>query len=155
GTSRRPRVVISPTRGPRPSTIALVRMVVPWASAEARPVSGSSMRSPLSTPPAGCAGVVGTLHECRRPDGSRATTSVNVPPTSTPTVALGIRRLARRSVLSETHVLHDAPRTAPRAGSHNVEVAARVAPDAVARANARVTPLGQTLAVEGEDVHYA
>src|SRR5712691_9245587 len=87
-TSRKPRVVMRPTRAARPSTIALVTMVVPCASAAARPAAGSSARSPLTTPVEGCAGVVGTLHEYSRPDGSRATTSVNVPPTSTPTVVL-------------------------------------------------------------------
>ena len=50
-----------------------------------------------------------------------------------------------------TAVLHDAPGTPPRARAHDVEVPPRVAPDAVAGAEARVAPLGQPLALERED----
>src|SRR5207245_2653660 len=44
------------------------------------------------------------------------------------------------------HVFHDAPALAPTARPHHVEVAARVSPDAVARAEAGVAPLGEALA---------
>src|SRR5262249_11105670 len=82
-----PRVVTRPTGAPRPSTMAFVTSVVPWAS-EAK--SGASASMPAITATAGAAGVVGTLHDHVRPDGSRATRSVNVPPTSTPTRTPGV-----------------------------------------------------------------
>src|SRR6266508_4451844 len=83
-TSRKPRVVMKPTGAPRRSTMALVTMVVPWASETQGPVLGARAAIPSSTPSAGLAGVVGTLHDSIRPAGSHATRSVNVPPTSTP-----------------------------------------------------------------------
>src|SRR5436309_15823114 len=57
----------------------------------------------------------------------------------------------RRASLSATAVLHDAPGTPPRAREHDVEVPPRVNPDAVAGAEARVAPLVQPFALEGED----
>src|SRR5256885_1653431 len=63
--------------------MALVTMVVPWAIATA---PGASADSPSSTPRAGASGVVRTFFALiARDAGSRATRSVNVPPTSTPT----------------------------------------------------------------------
>src|SRR5262249_45165782 len=64
--------------------IAFVTSVVPWASDAHGPVCGSSAAMPFSTPAAGAAGVVGTLHDHVAPEGSHATRSVNVPPTSIP-----------------------------------------------------------------------
>src|SRR5215472_16007964 len=64
--------------------MALVTMVVPCASEAQAPVRGASVAMPRSTPSAGLAGVVGTLHDSIRPAGSQATRSVKVPPTSTP-----------------------------------------------------------------------
>src|SRR4029453_12847217 len=55
------------------------------------------------------------------------------------------------ALLPAARVLHDAPGTSPRAGPHHVEIAVRVAPDAVTRAKARIAPLGQTLAFERQD----
>src|SRR4029077_14031083 len=54
-------------------------------------------------------------------------------------------------VLPRARVFDDAPGTPPRAGPHHVEIAVRVAPDAVTRAKARIAPLGQALTVEGQD----
>src|SRR5207245_10892851 len=48
-------------------------------------------------------------------------------------------------------VYTQAPGPSPRTGSHNIEVAPRVAPDPVTRAKARIAPLGQALAVERQD----
>ena len=95
-TSRNPRVVMKPTGAPRCSTMALVTMVVPCASVAQGPVLGASAAMPLSTPSAGLAGVVGTLHDSIRPAGSHATTSVNVPPTSTPILTPSAMRSAPR-----------------------------------------------------------
>jgi hypothetical protein len=78
-------VVISPTTAPRPSTIALVTIVVPCAT-EASGSPAASVARPLTTPSAGLAGVVGTLPLLTRPDAVRMTTSVKVPPTSMPTL---------------------------------------------------------------------
>src|SRR5262245_5676838 len=65
--------------------MALVTMVVPWAM-EAAPLSTPRAAMPVRPPSAGRAGTVGTLADHVRPVASlRATTSVNVPPTSMPT----------------------------------------------------------------------
>src|SRR6266849_6254160 len=53
------------------------------------------------------------------------------------------------------HVLHEAPAPAPGARPHDVEVPAGVAPDAVARAEARIAPLREALALERQDAHQA
>src|SRR5262249_28589876 len=79
---------------PRCSTMALVTMVVPWASVAHGPVLGARAAMPFSTPSAGLAGVVGTLHDSIRPAESHATTSVNVPPTSTPIRTPSVMRVA-------------------------------------------------------------
>src|SRR5207244_145313 len=81
----KPRVATSPTRAPRRSTIAFVTTVVPWATDAGNP-AGRTAASPFSTPRARFAGVVGTLQARSRPETSRATRSVKVPPTSTPTL---------------------------------------------------------------------
>src|SRR5437773_10874237 len=96
-----------PTTAPRPSTIAIVTMVVPWASDAGTVSAPSSAARPRTTPSAGVAGVVGTFRLASRPDGSRATRSVNVPPTSTPTllrddVRVGATPLKAAGVLSRT-----------------------------------------------------
>src|SRR2546422_8721881 len=66
--------------------IALVTSVVPWASDAQGPAASAMAARPLSTPPAGFSGVVGTLSALVRPvAASQATRSVKVPPTSTPT----------------------------------------------------------------------
>src|SRR5437879_13348344 len=57
------------------------------------------------------------------------------------------RRPAARTA-SHARVLHDAAGASPRAGPHHVEITARVAPDAVTRAEARIAPLRQSPAVE-------
>mgnify|MGYP002128358247 CR=1 FL=1 len=66
---------------------ALVASVVPWiisdTSAAVIPARASTARTPSSTPSSGAAGVVSTLAVQRWPSCSR-TTSVNVPPISTP-----------------------------------------------------------------------
>src|SRR5262245_15002765 len=84
-TSPKPRVVTRPTAPTRRSTIALVTKVVPCASEAQRPATRPTAARPSSTPPAGLAGVVGTLSDVIRPAESQATRSVKVPPTSTPT----------------------------------------------------------------------
>src|SRR5687767_6620755 len=53
------------------------------------------------------------------------------------------------------HVLHDPPSPSPWARAHDVEIAARVAPDAVARLERRVAPLREALAFQREDADVA
>src|SRR6184192_2390948 len=77
---------MSPTRAPRPSTIAFVTTVVPWATEARGPPPGPTAVRPFRTPWASSAGVVGTLQAESRPEASRATRSVKVPPTSMPTL---------------------------------------------------------------------
>ena len=88
-------MVIRPTTAPRPSTIALVTMVVPCAT-EASGALPTSVVSPCITPRAGLAGVVGTFPLDSRPDGARTTKSVNVPPTSMPTLLPVMRETVTR-----------------------------------------------------------
>src|SRR3989454_763286 len=90
--SSKPRVVRSTTLAPRRSSNALVAIVVPCTS--------SSMAVALPPPPLpavsiarnmptdGSSGVVTTLRTSISPSSSTATRSVNVPPTSTPTLIL-------------------------------------------------------------------
>src|SRR3972149_1117949 len=66
--------------------MAFVTIVVPWAPAAGGVPAPSRAASPRRTPSAGFSGVVGTLPLESRPDGSRTTRSVKVPPTSTPTL---------------------------------------------------------------------
>src|SRR5262249_29457103 len=68
--------------------------------------------------------------------------------------SLPTRRPARR-FLSHPHVLDDSPDASPTPRPHDVEVASRIAPDAVARAKARIAPLGQSLTLEGQDADEA
>src|SRR5262249_61913503 len=63
----------------------LLTSVCPRASEAQGPPAGATAARPFSTPPAGLAGVVGTLSVLIRPAASHATRSVKVPPTSTPT----------------------------------------------------------------------
>src|SRR5574341_248874 len=133
-TSRKLRVVTRPTTAPRPSTIAFVTMVVPWATdAGGRPAPSSAAR-PCTTPAAGCAGVVGTLPLESRPDGSRTTRSVKVPPTSTPTLLRDDVRveplLPGGQRLGARLVVHDVAALLPlgRAREH-ARLAAELRPD--------------------------
>ena len=59
----------------------------------------------------------------------------------------GIKMMS--SYLMQAHVFHDTPGASPGPGPDDVEITARVAPDAVTRAEARVTPLRQTLTFQG------
>src|SRR5215469_16225656 len=59
-------------------------------------------------------------------------------------------RIAMPSSSADPHVLDDAPALAPPARPDHVQVAARVAPDAVARAEAGIAPLREPLALERE-----
>jgi hypothetical protein len=88
-TSRIPRVVIRAVRAPFPSSSALVTTVVAWASHATAP--GATPSSPVTvssapmTPRQKSRGVVGTLTTRGAPPASSTrTTSVNVPPMSTP-----------------------------------------------------------------------
>src|SRR5262245_6055723 len=56
---------------------------------------------------------------------------------------------------ADADVLDDAPGAAAGGRADDVEVAPRVAPDAVARAEAGVAPLGEPLPLEGEDADEA
>ncbi len=82
--SRIPSVVITPTMAPRDSSIVFVAVVVPWRS------SSTSRRAarrstPSTTARDGSSGVVGSFATSTAPVSvSARTTSVNVPPTSTP-----------------------------------------------------------------------
>src|SRR5579884_4183387 len=83
--SRKPRVVIIPTRAPSCWSRELVAMVVPWARKSTSRASGPVAASPSTRPWEGSSGVLGTLwmRTCR--DAVSTTmTSVKVPPTSTP-----------------------------------------------------------------------
>src|SRR5574341_2267354 len=120
-TSRKPRVVTRPTTAPRPSTIAFVTMVVPWATDAGGRPAPSIVVSPLTTPSAGFAGVVGTLPLRSRPDGSRTTRSVKVPPTSIPTLLRDDVRveplLPGRERLGARLVVHDVAALLPLGGA--------------------------------------
>src|SRR5438045_9157991 len=70
-------------------------MVVPCAT-EASGALPTSIVSPCITPRAGLAGVVGTFPLDSRPDGARTTKSVNVPPTSMPTLLPVMRETVTR-----------------------------------------------------------
>src|SRR5256885_365052 len=85
-TSAKPRLVTSATDAPRRSRRALVAIVVPW---QRRP--GRRPPSPACTARAGSSRFDNTLTTAP----SSPTTSVNVPPLSTPTITRG--RLRRRS----------------------------------------------------------
>ena len=85
--SRKPSVTTSAVRAPLRSISALVASVVPWMtrpiSPGAAPARPSAVPMPSSTPRSGASCVVSTLVEtCAAPLSS--TTSVKVPPTSTP-----------------------------------------------------------------------
>src|SRR5216683_7489823 len=66
-----------------------------------------------------------------------------------------ITSIAMAPSSAHAHVLHDAPASTPGARPHHVEVAPRVAPDAVTRAEAGIAPLREALALEGQDAHQA
>jgi hypothetical protein len=84
------------TGAPLRSRMALVAMVVPWTT---RPVSASTTRSfsnPLRNPTVGSAGTVGDFPTSSVPVvSSYTTTSVKVPPTSTPTHLIAALRGVR------------------------------------------------------------
>src|SRR4051794_37619103 len=83
--SAKPASVTRATRPPRRSSSALVATVVPWASSPGGPPAAEpapvAARTPAATATDGSDGVDGTLAIVP----SSATTSVNVPPVSTPT----------------------------------------------------------------------
>ena len=88
-TCRKPLVVTRPTVAPLPSRIALVATVVPCSTCatSASEISAASQTwlMPLSTPTDWSAGVDAVLARQVSPvDSSTSRTSVNVPPTSTP-----------------------------------------------------------------------
>ena len=87
-TSRKPRVVNSPVRAPTFCRIVFDATVVPCTtSLTARgssPLAASTAATPAATPSPGSSGVVVVLLTWMRPSDSARTTSVNVPPTSTP-----------------------------------------------------------------------
>ncbi len=88
-TSRKPLVVISAVLAPRRSISALVASVVPWmisvTSDAARPAASQTFAMPSRIASSGRSGVVSTLTECRSSPAS-STTSVKVPPISTPSL---------------------------------------------------------------------
>src|SRR4029434_6507901 len=57
--------------------------------------------------------------------------------------------------LIQAHVLHDTPGPSPGPRPYDVEITAGVAPDAMTRAEAGITPLRQALAFQGQDAHQA
>src|SRR4051794_9064420 len=80
-TSAKPSFVTSATRAPRRSSRALVATVVPWAKTVGRAdPAGRTAAAPARTASPGSSGVDGSLAT----DPSSPTTSVNVPPVSTP-----------------------------------------------------------------------
>src|SRR5262245_61010547 len=88
-TSRKPRVVIRPTRAWVRSSIALVVVVVPCTIAASSRSATAVSSSAASTPKAWLSGVVGTFARRTSPVASSTRTrSVNVPPTSTPAILL-------------------------------------------------------------------
>ena len=96
--SRNPSVVMIPSRPPFRSSTALVATVVPCASCVRAPGSTPSAArrsTAASAASPGFAGVLGTLNTRGGRPSRTHTTSVNVPPTSTP-----IRDPARDSVMT-------------------------------------------------------
>ena len=88
-TCRKPFVVTSPTVAPLPSRIALVATVVPCStcatSLMSMPASAQTRPIPVSTPTAWSAGVEAVFARQVAPlSSSTSSTSVKVPPTSTP-----------------------------------------------------------------------
>ena len=108
----KPSVVISPTRAPFDSSTAFVATVVPWrmlrTSATPMPASSQMRRTPVSTPCDGSAGVDGVLtRNCAPPsESSTRKRSVNVPPTSTPSLyAIPLSLLAQLATGANTPAL--------------------------------------------------
>jgi hypothetical protein len=88
--SRNPAVVMMPTRAPRRSSTAFVPTVVPCTSRRTSPLAMPSASRPASTAAASWRGRDGTLVTTTRPVVlSTAVRSVNVPPTSIPTMNMG------------------------------------------------------------------
>src|SRR5262245_32376936 len=85
-TSSNPAVVTSVTRAPLRSSSVFVATVEPWRTRVSRPAPARASAS--STASAGARGVDGSLNATRAPS-RHATTSVNVPPVSTPTATAG------------------------------------------------------------------
>ncbi len=87
-TSRKPRVVMTPMRGPRRSNSVLVPTVVPW-TIEPKSAILPSASSPCMKPAASLPRSDGTLAVRKlRAAASNRNRSVKVPPTSTPTSGL-------------------------------------------------------------------
>ena len=103
-TYLKPSVTSMPVRAPRPSRIALVATVEPWKRSliAARPASSSptTRSTPVKKPRAGSSGTDETF-AVRTVPPSFSTTSVKVPPTSTPT-----RRLDRKSLFLYLFFIH-------------------------------------------------
>src|SRR5438477_3264354 len=93
-TSSNPAVVTSVTRAPFRSRSAFVATVEPCRTLVPR--SAPARASAASTAAAGSRGVDGSLNATRRPP-RHATTSVNVPPVSTPTAVAGASASGRRA----------------------------------------------------------
>ena len=92
-TSRKPLVVISAVLAPRRSISALVARVVPWrtmvTSPGATPARAQTCPTASMMPSSGAAVVVSTLTEVSAAPAS-STTSVKVPPISTPSLIGGL-----------------------------------------------------------------
>ncbi len=99
-TSRKPRVVMTPMLGPRRSSSVLVPTVVPW-TIEPMPAMPPSALQALreSPPPRRRAATAPWRCGTRRVAASSKNRSVNVPPTSTPTIDHGaaLMRAAARA----------------------------------------------------------
>ena len=88
-TSRKPLVVIRPTRAPFCSRMALEATVVPWRISSMAPGGDAGLGEQLGEPVDDGAGIVldagGDLLGVDRAVGADSTMSVKVPPMSTPT----------------------------------------------------------------------
>ena len=87
-TSSKPAVVTSAVGPPRRSSSALVATVVECTTSETAAPSAAAC-TPASTASAGSRGVESRLTTRRLPSRNSATTSVNVPPVSTPILTRG------------------------------------------------------------------
>ena len=66
-----------------------------------------------------------------------------------------VRHAMASRPLIQAYVLHDTSGPSPGPGPYDVEITVGVAPDAMTRAEAGVTPLRQALAFQGQDAHQA
>src|SRR5437763_12618589 len=114
--------------------MVLSAVVVPWTRASSRaqkswalmPCPCASCSTPVMTPTDWSSGVVGVLSRTTRPSGVTQIRSVNVPPTSMPTLKPALTgsrrescRLRRRPVLSDRRRASlVAPRSPPAFSAH-------------------------------------